>query len=56
MTGARALQVLASLLVAATIVAVTIAVVTARLQPNADDDHGGDRDRREDSRGGHGPG
>jgi hypothetical protein len=50
--------VLASLLVAAAIVAVTIAVVTARLGPNADDDHGGDRDRdrQEDSRGGHGPG
>jgi hypothetical protein len=52
----RMLQVLASLLVAAAIVAVTIAVVTAKLGPNADDDHGGNRDRQEDSRGGHGPG
>jgi hypothetical protein len=54
--AARTLQVLASLLVAAAIVAVTIAVVSAKLGPNADDDHGGDRDRQEDSRGGHGRG
>ncbi len=54
--GTRMVQVLASLLVAVAIVAVTIAVVTAKLGPNSDDDHGGDRDRQEDSRGGHGRG
>jgi hypothetical protein len=34
-------QVLGSIVVAIAIVAVTIAIVTAKLGPNAEDDHGG---------------
>ena len=34
-------QVLGSILVALAIVVVTIAIVTAKLGPNAEDDHGG---------------
>jgi hypothetical protein len=34
-------QLLGSMLVALAIVAVTIAIVTAKLGPNAEDDHGG---------------
>ena len=35
------MQLLGSLVVALAIIAVTIALVTAKLGPNADDDHGG---------------
>jgi hypothetical protein len=36
-------QLVASILIALAIVAVTIAIVTAKLGPNAEDDHGGHR-------------
>jgi hypothetical protein len=44
-------QLLGSILVALAIVAVTIAIVTAKLGPNAEDDHGGGKTQQEDHSG-----
>jgi hypothetical protein len=44
-------QLIASIVVAVAIVVVTIVVVTAKLGPNAEDDHGGGGDRTEDHSG-----
>jgi hypothetical protein len=45
-------QLIASLLVALAIVAITIVVVTAKLGPNAEDDHGGGGNHSGQGRGG----
>jgi hypothetical protein len=45
------MQLLGSIAVALAIVAVTIALVTAKLGPNAEEDHGGDRQEQRDNRG-----
>ena len=44
-------QVMGSILVALAIVVVVIAIVTAKLGPNAEDHHGGDRTQQEDHSG-----